>query len=694
MKRAAPKRPASDAPLPSTTRVARALPAFACVVLLFAACIWSYAPGFDGVLVLDDSTSIVTNPTIRQLWPLSRHLAVPQEATVSGRPVANFTLAINYALSPADVREVFSPGGPTAGPDRAARFLRNIWGYHLLNLIIHLAAALALLGVVRRTLLTERMRPSIGAAALPLACVVALIWAAHPLQTAAVTYVVQRVESLMGLFFLLTLYCAIRAREGGGAVFWSGAAIASCALGMATKETMVSAPLLVVCWDVIFGSRPRGEADGQPERQPGGRSRRRVERRSSPTRVTHRWPLYVGLASTWLILALLVARDSRQHSVGIALDGWTPWTYLLTQAGVIVHYLRLAVATSPLVFLYTWPMARSLAEVAPQVALCTGLVVATVVGVARRLPLGFAGAWFFGILAPSSSVLPIVSEVAAEHRMYLPLAAVVATGVVGGYVLAREALVRPSGGLRVAGRITAIVAVVVAAALVLTLGSRTRARNRDYGSLERLWSDTVAKQPDNPRAHIGLGLSRMADGRYPEAEAELRTATRLDGANPVALGQLGATELALGKVDEAILQLEAALSIWPDYADAHRSLGLAYAARGDEARTFHHLGRAIQAFPDDPRVLAELGHIAAKSSDPALRHAPLALELAERAVRATSRRDARLLDQLASALDDMGRRDEAISAAVEALTIARAQRDPTLVVALERRVAILKTRRP
>src|SRR5207253_1658209 len=105
--------------------------------------------------------------------------------------------------------------------------------------------------------------------------------------------------------------------------------------------------------------------------------------------------------------------------------GWTPWSYLRTQAAVVVHYLRLAIVPSPLVFDYGWPQARSLAEVVPQAACLLALAVLTVVALWRRHPLGFLGAWFFIILAPTSSVLPITTEVASEHRMYLPSAAVI-----------------------------------------------------------------------------------------------------------------------------------------------------------------------------------------------------------------------------------------------------------------------------
>ena len=162
--------------------------------------------------------------------------------TVSGRPVLNLSLAINHAL-----------GGT------AAR------GYHAFNLAVHLAAALILFGIARRTFLQSILRERYGAAALPLGLAIAVIWAVHPLQTESVTYVAQRAESLMGLFYLLTLYCFIRHEEvdRNGPSFaprasaadmparnspflWFGLAWLACLFGMATKEVMVSAPLIVL----------------------------------------------------------------------------------------------------------------------------------------------------------------------------------------------------------------------------------------------------------------------------------------------------------------------------------------------------------------------------------------------------------------------------------------------------------------
>ena len=205
------------------------------MLALASAAGWAYSTSFPGVFVFDDRFAIVENPNIKSLWPLTRAMSAPPEAPVSGRPVASLTLALNYALAPSEARDVMAPGDPGSPPGTTELFLRNVWGYHFLNLALHVLAALALFGVVRRTLLAERLRPQFGDHATALSLAAALVWVVHPLLTDSVTYITQRTEVLMGLFYLVTLYCAIRAAGSTSArarAWWAAAAVAACAAGL------------------------------------------------------------------------------------------------------------------------------------------------------------------------------------------------------------------------------------------------------------------------------------------------------------------------------------------------------------------------------------------------------------------------------------------------------------------------------
>ncbi len=492
-----------------------------------------YLNSFAGVFLYDDAITILKNPSIRSLWPPWDAMWSTFDTTSTSRPILNLTLALNYAASGLEV-----------------------WSYHLLNLIVHLLAGLALFGVVRRALLTERMRERFAGASWSIALVVALVWVVHPLQTRSVTYIVQRGESLMGLFFLLTLYCAIRGSSPPHRRRWTVLAVLACALGMGTKEVMVGAPLIVLLFDVVFGGEPLREV------------------------LRRRRALYAGLAATWVILGALVAANPHGRSVGFGFAGVTPVQYAMTQFGVIAHYLRLAIWPDELCFDYAWPIARTVGEILPWAVLIAGMVAATVFALLRRSAWGFAGAWFFLILAPSSSILPIVTEVAAEHRMYLPLAAIDAAMV----ACVHMAGVCFRGRLLPPGPRTAMIARIATASLVTavvaTLGYLTARANTDYHSEVGMWRDVVAKRPDNHVALHSLGHALDRRDETDEAISWYRKALRANPDYPAAHNNLGSVLMEKGEIEAAIGELEEAIRLEPDYAQAHGNLGVAYAKLG------------------------------------------------------------------------------------------------------------------
>src|SRR3989338_2627471 len=168
-------------------------------LLIVVAGLAAYHNSFSGVFTLDDASGIIHNVRIRHLWP-------PSYLTHTTRPLADLTFALNYAL-----------GG------------LNPISYHLVNLAIHLAAALVLYGLIRRTCLTERLRARWGTTASTLAVAVALLWVVHPLTTQAVTYIVQRAEALMALGYLGTLYSVVRATQSPHPGRWHLFAVLACA---------------------------------------------------------------------------------------------------------------------------------------------------------------------------------------------------------------------------------------------------------------------------------------------------------------------------------------------------------------------------------------------------------------------------------------------------------------------------------
>jgi tetratricopeptide (TPR) repeat protein len=508
----APTAGPGNQPRPLLNRWGNWLPAAVIVLTVWAA----YANSFAAPFVFDDLKSVVLNPTIRHLSALTDVLWPPNGFTgVGGRPVVNLSLAINYALGGLDVR-----------------------GYHAVNTLIHALAALALFGIVRRTLLRPVLRAQFGAAAVPLALSVTLGWALHPLLTESVTCVVQRTESLMGLFYLLTLYGFIRAVESPAPRRWRIFTVAVCLLGMATKEVMVSAPLLVLLYDRTFVV---------------GSFRAAWQQRTG---------LYAGLTATWLLLIGLAIHSGQRGGVAGFGLGVSAWEYALTQCRAIVLYLRLVVWPRPLVLDYGSAVAGGIGEVWPQAVLLLVLVAGTFVALWRWPVMGFLGIWFFAILAPSSSFVPLTSQTIAEHRMYLSLAAVVGLAVCGSYRWL-GARVLPAWLVLAAG-----------------LGGLTMARNADYRDAITLWTGTVAQQPDNLRVHMNLGTALAKARRLDEAREQFAFVVAREPDDGTARCNLGNVLLEQGRPAEALPHCEAAVRLLPDAVDARIALGSALAQLG------------------------------------------------------------------------------------------------------------------
>lgn len=568
-------------------------------------------------------------------------MSAPEDTTLSGRPVAALSFAIDHAIH----------GG-------------SLSGFHATNLAIHLVASLLLFGIVRRTLETEALGDAVRTSAPGLALATALLFVVHPLQTGAVTYLVQRVESLMGCFYLAMLYSAVRAHTAGPwpRLLWCSLAVATCGLGMATKEVMVTAPLIVILWDYFFAP---------------GRSRQRL-------------PLYAALASTWLVLGVLVASGARTTSVGFGFEAWPWWRYLLTQAEVLIHYLRLALHPRPLVLDYDWPAVSSWTQVVLPGLAVLGLLGATVMGVIRKHPAAFAGAWFFLILAPTSSVLPIVTEVAAEHRMYLPLAGVITLAVTTWFQLLRRLAERR--GLK--PPTIALVAKLFLGTAVIVFGWLTHNRNEDYRDFDRIWLDAIAKRPDNARARNNYATSLLVQGRFADAEVHLRAAVARNASFAEAEANLGVALSAQGQLDDGGTHLERALVLRPEFAEAHRNLGENYAMRGMMKEAAVAYDSALKRLPDDVRLLNRLGWILATSGNDTVRDGVRARSLAERAVALTDGRDPESLDTLGAALAEVGAYEQAQAIAARALSLAEEQGNAELSQDLRFRLGLYSSRQP
>ncbi len=336
---------------------------------MVAGAVWLvYWRALNSPFIFDDSGSVADNLSIVKLWPLigdSEHhgpLNPRADLPTSGRPLVNLSLAVNYSFGH-----------------------RNPVGYHVFNLIVHVLSAFLLMAIVRRTLCLDYFAGRFVQSSAPLAFFVALLWALHPLQTETVVYVTQRTELMVGFFYLATLYCSLRywaADSGAGRNTWLALAITACLAGMACKEVMVSAPVIVLLFERTF---IRG-------------SLRRAMQKS--------WPLYVGLFLSWGLLLYLNYNAPCAESAGFHL-GLPAYTWWLTQTKVLLLYLKLTVWPSPLSIHYEMPYLETLGAAWPWLAPVILLTVATLILLWRRSAAGFVGAL---------GAIDTVADIGRAHR--------------------------------------------------------------------------------------------------------------------------------------------------------------------------------------------------------------------------------------------------------------------------------------
>lgn len=523
-------------------------------LLIAAITATAFAGSIGGPFVFDDVPELVQNSDIRSFAGCLDTLSRSSDTGLAGRPAACLSFALNYAL-----------GG------------LNVRGFHLLNILIHVMAALTLFGVLRRTL--ERSQMPFSAASDSLALCIAVLWAVHPLQTESVTYVIQRIESLAGLCYLLTLYCVARAFNSKWTAAWKMCAIVCCAVGMLTKEIVVTAPLVVFLYDACCRSG----------------SYRAALRRNRL--------LYAGLAATWLIPVLLLLRSPRGGTVGFNL-GVSPLDYLRTQAGVIIYYLRLCFYPHPLAISYSdWPIVREWRN-----AMIPGIVVMVLlcisaIGAAKRRLWGLAGAFFFLVLSCSSSFIPIVTEPAAERRMYLPLAAVI--GVV--VVLVERGIAGLLELLEARLGVHCALKVGVFLLIVGLLTSGTVRRNADYKSAEGLLSKTLAVRRGDELVRGALIEELIQQKRFADAETIQTEGLARNPISYILYDNWGRSMLSAGRFDEAVPAFDKALEIRPHDYRARSGAGAALAEQGRWREAVEHLLECIRLQPDAYRAHSNLG---------------------------------------------------------------------------------------
>ena len=498
------------------------------VIGLVVAVIATYATSLQIPLLFDDLATLSDNTTIRDLNKLGTIFAYPEGIVLAWRPFANFSYALSFAMSGT-----------------------NPIAHHVLGLLIHSLTAVILFFVLRQTLKSGRLK-DYSKDATSLAGVISLLWAVHPVLTNTVVYISQRTESLMALFYLLTLYFFIKA-----AVFnkplWYILCFCSCLLGTLSKEVIVTAPLLVLLYDRTFISGSFKEALKK-----------------------HKY-IFLLLSSTWIAIGVLT-RSLKTQAVGYTTN-INVYEYALTETKAIYTYVRLSLYPNPLIFDRGPVFVHSFSEAFGYIVILLSLLLLTSWALVKKPAAGFLGASFFIILAPTSSIIPIAEEPIAENRLYLPLVAIICLVTLTFWKLL---------GIR---KTVILCSTISAVFYILSIQ-----RIQEYSTGFKIWSDTIAKAPDNPRAHNNLGLMWEREKNKPEeALKEYTEALRLDpnSAEPRNNRAILISQIP-GRENEAVNDYTLILKKYPNYAEVHNNLALILSHQpGREKEALFHYERAL-----------------------------------------------------------------------------------------------------
>ncbi|GAB7025673.1 tetratricopeptide repeat protein [Geotalea toluenoxydans] len=586
---------------------------FVHVMLIVVAGFVVYFNTITSPFLFDDITYLVTNPAIKEfsfftdsdrLFSLGILPDVKNNFLL--RPVSYFTYALNYAVHGLDVR-----------------------GYHLTNLIIHIVNGLLVYLMVSLALHTpamltddekENSAQAVSHTWFPLFS--ALFFVCHPLQTQAVTYIIQRFTSLVVLFYLgsLVLYAKSRlARTATSQWVWYVLALLSAVIAMNTKENAFTLPLAIILFELMFFS--------------GHMGRRLV--RLIPFLLTMLIiPVRLAQLSS---MAKPVEADVLVDSINLVnFSGVSSWHYLITQFGVIATYLRLLVLPIGQNFDYDYHLQThffSLGVMLPLFLLL--LIMGTGVYLYCRswgpdrpqTPLyklaAFGIFWFFLTLSVESSIVPI-DDLIFEHRVYLPSVGFFLSALALAAIIYR----------RLANRFifTSTMANGLLAVILISLSIAGIVRNSVWQDEVSFWGDITDKSPNKARAHYGLGAalvqqaalenkidfgtSRNVGREKMEAGIkELRTAIRLRPDYILAHVCLGKTLSDLKQFDEATTELLTAARLNPNSPLPHIFLGESYENRGEFAKARNEYTTAIAADPSHPEAHLRLGKLHAKEGN-------------------------------------------------------------------------------
>ncbi len=491
-----------------------------------------YADSFQNAFHLDDYPGIVHNSAIRHPGDIQGLLNC-----LSTRFTTYYSLALNYQFGQL-----------------------NVAGYHWVNWLIHVGASL-LAGELILLMLESGQTPWI-------AFFGSLIFLAHPLQTQAVNYIIQRASLWAAFFYMAGLVFYARARIAQRQklrrwIFFYCASFLSAVLCMFSKENAITLPLMICVYEFCFVKKER----------------------------SFNWKITLPfLALTALIPWMLAPKQwnffsSITQTVHDFSGGVGPWPYFLTQLRVKLTYLRLLVLPIHQNVEYDYALSKSIFE-APVIfsGLALGALFVFAFWLYRRFKLlSFGIFWFFITLLPESSFWPN-RDIIFEHRLYLPML---------GF-----ALFVAGGIMEVLGPQRRRLSMILLSCLVLVYGVLTYNRNKVWHDEMSLWNDAILRAPGKEIAYLNRGAAFQNMGKVQEAAADYIQALKIDGRDAIVHSNLGLILYDQDRLDQALDQFNQAVQYNGGYAGAFFNRGRVFDKRGDLKQAAADYSKAIAIKPD------------------------------------------------------------------------------------------------
>jgi Tfp pilus assembly protein PilF len=558
------------------------------LLLIMILGILGYSNTFNVPFQFDDEANIVKNPIIKNLdYYINPGKAEVYEGFAEyplliNRYIGSLTLALNYKIHGLDVT-----------------------GYHVVNLLIHLINALLVYWFVQLIFISLASgaggdKPSSGKHADTIALFTALLFVTHPIQTQAVTYIIQRFASLATMFYLFSIIMYIKARlafnadnpqqSRRAAITYYLIALLVAVLAMKTKEISFTLPAMIVLFETLFFK---------------GGWRRRIL-----WLVPFVLTMLIIPATLIFIVNLSGGAGGGAGHLGAAtsLSGShvTRLDYLFTEFKVIMTYLRLMFFPVDQNLDYDYPLYHSMADpgVFPSFLVLLLISLTAIYSFGRygkKIPLirviFFGTAWFLVTLSIESSIIPII-DVIYEHRMYLP-----SFGLFLVISILLVMIIERSQQKWVAG--TVYLSVIITA---LTFTGVTYSRNKVWNDKIVFWQDVVAKSPGKARGYTQLATAHEEKGDLDQALKYFKKASALEPYNSQINVYLGTILSKLGRTNEAIQEFRKALRVNPTNVEARIKLGTAFAKLGRINEAIHELSEgAGRISPYDAEALTNLG---------------------------------------------------------------------------------------